>query len=75
MIFPALLGGLPGLELSPATALLPILNVSQLIRGILLGDFTPLVFGITLAANIVYAALAAFIATRTFNNEKVLFRS
>jgi sodium transport system permease protein len=75
VIFPALLGGLPGLELSPATALLPILNVSQLIRGILLGDFTPLVFGITLAANIVYAALAAFIATRTFNNEKVLFRS
>ena len=75
VIFPALLGGLPGLELSPLTAWIPILNASQLIRGILLGDFTPTVFGLTLAANIVYAGVAAVIATRTFNNEKVLFRS
>ena len=75
VIFPALLGGLPGMELSAVTALIPILNVSQLIRGILLGDFTPVVFGITLAANIVYAAVATVVATMTFNNEKVLFRS
>jgi sodium transport system permease protein len=75
VIFPALLGGLPGMQLTPALALVPIFNVSQLLRGILVGDFSPLIFGITTAANLTYAAVAFVIARRTFNDESVLFRS
>jgi sodium transport system permease protein len=75
VIFPALMGGLPGMELSLLTALVPILNASQLIRGILLGEWTVPVFAMTLAANVVYAAIATVVATRTFNKESVLFRS
>ena len=40
VIFPALLGGLPGLEFTPAMALIPIFNASQVIRSTLLGDLS-----------------------------------
>jgi sodium transport system permease protein len=75
VIFPALLGGLPGFEITPVLCLIPIFNASQLIRGILLGDVSMANFAITTAANLAYAAIAFVIATRTFEDEKVLFRS
>jgi sodium transport system permease protein len=75
VVFPALLGGLPQLELTPALCLIPIFNASQLIRAILLGDFQTTAFGITLAANLGYAAIAMFVAKKRFEDESVLFRS
>jgi sodium transport system permease protein len=75
VIFPALMGGLSGMQMTPALCLIPIFNVSQMLRGILLGDFTTANFAITMVANLVYAAIAFVIATRQFENENVLFRS
>ncbi len=75
VIFPALLGGLPALELTPALCLVPIFNASQLIRGILLGEFKLSSFVITLGANLIYAAVALIIARNRFEDETVLFRS
>jgi sodium transport system permease protein len=75
VIFPALMGGLSGMQMTPALCLIPIFNVSQMLRGILLGDFTTMNFAITTGANLVYAAIAFVIATRQFENENVLFRS
>ncbi|HEY4361936.1 MAG TPA: ABC transporter permease [Bryobacteraceae bacterium] len=75
VIFPALLGGLPGLEFSHALYLIPIFNTSQIIHGVLLGDVNMVNYGITLAANLVYAGIAFFLATRMFQDERVLFRS
>lgn len=75
VVFPALLGMLPGLELTPAFALIPIFNVSQIVKEILQGSFSMISFGIALAANLIYAAVALVIATRLFNNEGVLFKS
>ena len=75
VIFPALLGGLPGLELTPALCMVPIFNASMVIRGILLGDLSRTSLAITLAANLLYAAIAFFIATRQFEKESVLFRT
>jgi sodium transport system permease protein len=75
VIFPALLGGLSGLAMTPALCLIPIFNASQMIRGILLGDATMTNFAMTTAANLVYAAIAFVIATKTFQKESVLFRS
>jgi sodium transport system permease protein len=75
VIFPALIGGISGLEMTPVLCLIPIFNASQMIRGIMLGDATTANFVITTVANLVYAALAFFIATRQFENENVLFRS
>lgn len=75
VIFPALMGGMSGLEMTPALCLIPIFNASQMIRGILLGDVSTANFAITMAANLVYAGVAFSIATRQFENESVLFRS
>jgi sodium transport system permease protein len=75
VIVPALMGGISGLEMTPTLCLIPIFNASQMIRGILLGDVSNANFAITTAANLVYAAVAYFIATRQFENENVLFRS
>ena len=75
VIFPALLGGLPGMESSPLVSLVPVLNASQALRAILQGEPNPLLLLITNGANILYASLCFAIAVRQFNNEKVLFRT
>jgi sodium transport system permease protein len=75
VVFPALMGGLPGVTLNPTMALVPIFNTSLAIRGVLLGDISLTNVMITVAANIVYAAIAMFIATKVFERESVLFRS
>lgn len=75
VIFPALMGGLPGFRLTPALCLIPVFNASMMIRSVLLGDASMVNFGVTLGANLVYAAIAAVIATRMFEKENVLFRT
>ena len=75
VIFPALLGGVPGLHLTPLLSLIPIFNASMVIRSIMLGEVSTANLAVTLAANLAYAALALFIATRQFEKESVLFRS
>ncbi len=74
-IFPLLVGMLPGLQLTPALALIPLFNVCQLIKEIFLGEYSHLAFAITMASNIVYAGLAFFAAVRVFSKESVLFRT
>jgi sodium transport system permease protein len=72
--FPAVVGMLPGLELTPTLALIPIFNVCQLIKEIFLGEFSTAAFAVTLVSNLVYAAIAFYIASRIFKSESVLFR-
>jgi len=74
-IFPLLVGMLPGLQLTPALALIPLFNVSQLIKEIFLGDYSGLAFAITMASNIFYACVAFLAAVRVFSKESVLFRT
>jgi len=74
-IFPLLVGMLPGLQLTPVLALIPLFNVCQLIKEIFLGEYSHLAFAITMASNIVYAGLAFFAAVRVFSKESVLFRT
>jgi sodium transport system permease protein len=75
VIFPALLGGLPGVDLTPVMALVPIFNTSLAIRGVMLGDVSLTNVIITVAANIVYAIAAMYLAAKVFERESVLFRS
>jgi hypothetical protein len=50
--FPAVVGMLPGLELTPTLALIPIFNVCQLVKEIFLGEFSRLAYGIAFGANL-----------------------
>jgi sodium transport system permease protein len=72
--FPAAVGMLPGLELTPVLALIPIFNVCQLIKEIFLGEFSRLAYAVAFVANLAYAAIGYFVATRLFKSESVLFR-
>lgn len=75
VIFPSLLGGLPGMELTPVLSVIPIFNSSQLLKSILQGDVPALSFAITNLSNVAYATLCFLLAVRSFNDEKVLFRT
>lgn len=75
VLFPAILGGMPGMELTPVLCLIPIFNASQLIRAVMLGEFPLVPFAITLASNLVYAGIAFYIARMRFEDETVLFRT
>ncbi len=72
--FPAVVGMLPGLELTPALALIPIFNVCQIIKEIFLGEFSRVAYAVAFVANLAYAAIGYFVATRIFKSESVLFR-
>jgi sodium transport system permease protein len=75
VVIPAVVSLLPGLELNVGLALIPVFNVSQLIKEIILGEYSRLSFLTAFLSNVVYAGLAFWISVRIFKTESVLFRS
>ncbi len=75
VVVPAVVSLLPGLELNVGLALIPVFNVSQLIKEIILGEFSRWSFATAFLANIVYAGLAFWVSVRIFKSESVLFRT
>ena len=75
VVIPAVLGMLPGLELNVGLALIPVFNASQLIKEIVLGEYSRLTFFTAFVSNVFYALIAFWISVRIFKTESVLFRS
>lgn len=75
VIMPAVLGMLPGIELSSKTALVPILSLSLVCKEMLSGvwhwNYIALIFG----SSCLYAVIALGFAVRMFNREDVMFRA
>ena len=75
VLMPAMMGMLPGIELSAKTALVPILNISlackEMLSGVWHWNYLALIFGSTC----VYAGLALAACVRMFNREDVIFRA
>jgi sodium transport system permease protein len=75
IIMPAVLGMLPGIELTAKTALVPILNLSLVCKEMLSGvwhwPYIALIFGSTT----VYAGVALAACVWMFNREDVIFRA
>jgi sodium transport system permease protein len=63
---------LPGVELDAWTALVPLVNLSLLIRALMQGEVQPHLILITLLASITYAGLALVLAARVFGREQIL---
>jgi sodium transport system permease protein len=74
-IIPAMVSLLPGVKLNAWMALIPIVNFSQLIKELMLGDWSWIGFTLTLLSNLVYAAIAFTGAVMVFKNERILFRT
>jgi len=75
VIIPAVFSMMPGIELTPKLAMIPILNVSlvakELFAGLYPWNYILLIFGSTA----VYAGIAIYFAIRQFQREEVLFRT
>ncbi|HKW56339.1 MAG TPA: ABC transporter permease [Candidatus Acidoferrum sp.] len=75
VVIPAVASVMPGVELTPKLALIPILNTSLVCKEIIAGTYHwGSIFNI-FASTCVYAAIAIFLAVKTFQRESVLFRS
>ncbi|MGB8472774.1 MAG: ABC transporter permease [Candidatus Acidiferrum sp.] len=75
VVIPAVASLMPGVELTPKLALVPILNTSLICKEIITGTYHWHSIFIIFASTCVYAAAAIFLAVKTFQRESVLFRS
>ena len=75
VIIPAVASILPGIELNPKFALIPILNASLLCKELVTGTYHWNYIAIIFLSTCVYAAAALFLAVKMFQREDVLFRS
>jgi sodium transport system permease protein len=75
IIFPAVIGTLPGMELNAITSLIPVLNVSLASKDIIAGVINPLYMAEVYMSLFGFAGLALFWCVKMFNWEKTIFRS
>jgi sodium transport system permease protein len=75
VIIPAIAAMIPGVELTPKLAIVPLLNVSLLCKELVSGDYHWNFIALIFASTCVYAAGALFLAVKMFQRESVLFRS
>ena len=75
VIVPAVAAMLPGVELTSKLALIPILNVSLLLKELVTGTYHWNFIALIFLSTCVYAAAALFLAVKMFQREDVLFRS
>jgi sodium transport system permease protein len=74
-IVPAIASILPGIELNPALALIPVLNVSLVSKELLSGSLPWVSIAVVFISTSFYAAIALGIAVLQFQREEVLFRT
>ena len=75
VIVPAFIGMLPGMELGPKTALIPILNVSLATKSIIAGNVSAPLLAEVYISLVVIAMLSLLMCARVFKSESCMFRS
>src|SRR6266851_1582665 len=75
VVIPAVASLLPGVELTPKLALIPILSTSLVCKEIVAGTFHWNYILLILLSSSVCAAAGLFVAVKMFQRESVLFRS
>ena len=75
MVMPAVAALLPGVELTPALALVPVLNASLVSKEIIAGTYHWSSIAVIFLSSSAYAAFALAIAVKLFQREDVLFRT
>ncbi len=72
LLLPNFVAMMPGMDLTSATAFIPVVNLSLLVRGLFNGHATVQLYFLVLIANLAYAAMAVSLAARIFESEQVL---
>jgi len=75
VVIPAVASIMPGVELNPKLALIPVLNTSLVCKEIISGTYHWGSILLIFFSTCVYAAAALFLAVKMFQREDVLFRS
>ncbi|HTC61704.1 MAG TPA: ABC transporter permease [Candidatus Saccharimonadales bacterium] len=75
VVLPAIASLLPGVELTPTLALIPVLNTSLVSKEIIGGTFHWNLIALIFLSSSVYAGIAIAIAVKLFQREDVLFRT
>jgi sodium transport system permease protein len=75
VVLPAVAALLPGVELNPVLALVPVLNTSLVSKEIITGTFHWGLIALIFLSSSVYAGVAIAIAVKLFQREDVLFRT
>ena len=75
VVIPAVASLLPGVELTPKLALVPILNTSLVCKEIITGTYHWNYIALIFVSSCIYAAAALGIAVKLFQREDVLFRT
>lgn len=75
VVIPAVASLLPGIDLTAKLAVVPILSTSLVCKEIVAGTFHWNYILLIFLSSSVYAAMAIFLAVKTFQRESVLFRS
>lgn len=73
-ILPAMVSFIPGIGPTIKLALIPVINVSLMLKETLMGRYDPVLILLTVVSTVVYAAFAIWTAFRQFQRESVLFR-
>lgn len=69
---PGILSLIPGVELTPALAVIPLVNITLLARELLSGVVNPVAALAAVVSTIVYAAAALGVAARLFGSDAIL---
>jgi len=75
VILPAVMGTLPGIELTWKTALIPITNLSLVCKEMLSGIWNWNYIAVIFGSQVIYAAFALWLCVKMFNRESVIFRT
>jgi len=73
-MLPPMVSMLPGYSLNFSSALVPVVNLTLLLKGMLLSDYKISLALLTFAVNIAFSLITLVGAARTFASENVLFR-
>lgn len=68
-------GFIPNIELTTTTAVIPVVNISLLIRDIFHFSLNYSLIAIVLLSNVIYSLLAIFLLGRIYDSEQILFNT
>ncbi|MBT3590121.1 MAG: ABC transporter permease [Candidatus Marinimicrobia bacterium] len=75
IIFPAIIGTIPGIELNHITALIPVLNVSLAAKDVVAGIVDPILMAEVYGSLFLLAGLSIWFCVNRFNREETIFRN
>ncbi len=74
-IAPGFLSVMPGIQLSAALAVVPLVNIVLLARDVLQGEINPLLAGAAVVSTALYGIAALALAARIFGSDAILYGS